>query len=700
MINTVYFLEPSNNSFHGGKHGSKDPREHRDPRRTSTGSAQPGLPTPSPSQYSPSLDSSTPPTPLISAMNRHHPVADLKTTSYMRRVNSLDSDYLAAGSPASICSASFNSGSFEPISPPPVSRLRLASLENSTLPPPPPPGPLTDKPRVSSKPPPPPPVKQEIYEDISPTAVFDEDRSSPGIDTRAEKTNETFVQAHLLGLRIVSKVNETPESRSNECTTKRVENRRSPCTASPSRVIEGSKKLDSGSYKDRRDHRSPTVEDYRYKNSGKRDEKRSSYDRTENRSDRRTSSPYQTHTSRGSSPHQKIMSVHARQKSDREHSRSPFHRESPERRSPLTKPDFLLLDKKPPIVVPQTKNFIAEPTLDSSMNNSVYEAISDSDDDMKCSSNDIRTGGNKNLQIEDISPASSPVRKKAINGLATCISQSETRAENLVGSEPKVGTGSEQVEMDIDKDDDDDDAMSLSSISSNEDTALVLNTPVTRLPVQVPCGSSHNVAAYQQMAYSTPVQFMPQRPQVPPPVNVAIPPPVNVAAPPPVSLAPRPAVNLQQTRILPHLPPPPHVNIRVPPPGIPFNKHLPPPFPNRPSQRPPMQPSQPPLATYPPRPGAGGFIGSFSRPYSGFFPGDYPKYPKYNQTRDRPVIEARKEVPYKTKVKNSCATRTKKDLKSVLHRDLIKRLVEHSGFAAFEAWWDNQTKSKVSVAEF
>ena len=731
MKNLFLFAEQAHhNSLHGTRpgHGSKDPREHRDPRRLSSGASQSVLPTPSPSQCSPSVES-TPPTPLVSGMHRPHPVANLKPTLQLRRGSSHDSDLNALESPASICSASFNSASFEPISPPPPGKFRLLDNDSASLPPPPPPGKGSSLPPPPNLPPPPPPAKQEIYEDISPTATFDDMKKSPVPevstnvkDSVADSANSTFVQAHLLGLKIacgVESKDSKTEDKLGSPNTHSAEQRRNE-------QIHQHEHTRSNSQQTKANRK-----DEKHNSAARIDTSTARLDKIRNRSDRPLSSEVSPLHSHKYPSHR-----------DRDSSRTPYNPNMTERTS-LTPRDVS------PGMTPASK---ARPTLDihnqskepndlglsssatpisNTLNESVYEEISDSDDDGKNTANSIQGVTLKNLQVEDISPANSPVTKNVSNGMSLTAVPPSTN-QNMDLSKNEMMKDGDQVENE-----DDDDAMSLSSISSNDESALVLNTPVTKVNLPVAVSSS---ASFHQMPFSNSAQqFPPARqsinmarppgppsnitrpsnrhgpsniPGPPPPslnippqsrMNIAPPPPINLARPPPVNVHQAPPLNVHQApqnqmmRPSHHLPPPPRVNIHVPPPRMTYNQNIRNPYAQPPSQRPQMGASQPSISSFSQRSSnnAGGFIGSYSRPYSGFIPGNYPSYRDYNLAQGRRIPEIVKEIPYEERVRDASNLKTKKDLKMVLHRDLIKRLVEHSGFAALEAWWDNQTRKVI-----
>ena len=596
-------------------------------------------------------------------MNRSHPVALMKHGQYQRRGDSFDNDITPLESPASICSASFNSTTFEPISPPAVTRMRSLSSDNSNFPPPPPPD------KTSHLPPPPPPAKQEIYEDISPTANFDDESKSPvGEQGRKDRTvniierKETLVQAHLLGLKIACGGENTrgggrkgmmsynADGSKNHEMKHRLHSSRSPNNETSKATY--NKERESSSRSERLDIKSESTSNY---TKSFRKEQGVNYEASKS----------------------KTKLTERRLQAD------------------------LQIDQ------------------DVGRNSSVfYEAISDSDDEGNPHKPSINTS--KNLQVEDISPVNSPVCKSSFNGLGVVKAEEVAVSKTQGTVNEKDQLNANNCEMDVndngdenvndDGDDDEDDAMSLSSISSNEESSLVLNTPA------VPVANVSSSSAFPSFP-NQPTAFVHSRPNLTihpgHPSNIVAPPPVNIAAPPhvappsqinmqPVNVhqrppqpPPQPPVNVQQPPVIGRLPPPPPVNIHIPPPRIPFNQNIPPlPYRPRAGQPPQMRAAQAP-PSYPPNSAGGGFLGSFSGPYPGFFSGNYQNYRDFNTNEGRQVAAVVKEIPYEEKVKTSCTMKTRKELKAVLRRDLIKRLVEHSGFSALEAWWDNQTKKKV-----
>ena len=635
-------------------HSSKDPREFRDPRRSiSSGSnAAAVLPTPSPSQYSPSVES-TPPTPLVSAMNRPHPVAILKHGQYQRRGDSLDNDVISLESPLSLSSASFKSATFEPVSPPATVRMRSSSSDSLSFPPPPPPD------RSSDLPPPPPPSKQGIYEDISPTANFDDESKSPVSEKRKNGRKNlstdggkgTFVQAHLLGLKIACRSESSGGGGRQD-------------------ITDGSEDQEVKQRQYRGRCRSPNNERHR-----------GTYN-------------VDYETSNASEKYNK--------KSERmPNYNAPFRTELGMNHDGTKSRDNLGERKC------RAELEINLETVKKSNNDSVYEAISDSDDDGGAQKSQLNAA--KNLQVEDISPVNSPVGKISFNGLGLVKPSDDVvvaEKSASVTQNDELNQATSDVNNDEnDDDDDDDDAMSLSSISSNEEPSLVLNTPA------VPVATPSHASSFQSFT-NQPAPFVHTRPNLTinprhapnivarPPVNIAAPP--HVAPPSQINMQPvnvhqqprQPPINVQQPPVIRHLPPPPPVNIHIPPPRIGFNQNIPPPPYRPPGVQPPQIRTAQAPPSYPPK-STGGFLPSFSRPYQGFFSGNYQNYRDINMNQGRQVAAVVKEVPYEEKVKDFCVMKTRKDLKAVLHRDLIKRLVEHSGFSALELWWDNQTKKKV-----
>ena len=639
-------------------HSSKDPREFRDPRRSiSSGSnAAAVLPTPSPSQYSPSVES-TPPTPFVSAMNRPHPVAMLKHGQYQRRGDSLDNDITSVESPLSISSASFKSATFEPVSPPATVRMRSSSSDSLSFPPPPPPD------RSSDLPPPPPPSKQGIYEDISPTTNFDEESKSPVSEKRKNGRKDlstdggkgTFVQAHLLGLKIACRGESSSGGGRQDMTS---------CITDGNENQEVKQRQHRGRCRSPNNERNRGTYNVEYETSNPSEKYNMKSERAPN-----YNMPFRTEVG---------MNY------DVEKSRNSLG----ERKC-------------------GTELEINVDMVKKSNNDSVYEAISDSDDDGGAQKTEF-TSTAKNLQVEDISPVNSPVGKNSFNGHGLVKPSTDVvipEKSAAVSQNDELNQATSDVNNDKTDDDDDDDAMSLSSISSNEEPSLVLNTPA--VPVAIP----NKASSFQNFA-NQPAPFVHTRPNLTihpghaanivarPPVNIAAPP--HVAPPSQINMQPvnvhqpprQPPINVQQPPVIPHLPPPPPVNIRIPPPRIGFNQNIPPPPYRPPAVQPPQIRTAQAPPSFPPK-STGGFLPSFSRPYQSFFSGNYQNYRDINMNQGRQVAAVVKEISYEEKVKDFCIMKTRKDLKAVLHRDLIKRLVEHSGFSALELWWDNQTKTKV-----
>ena len=257
-------------------------------------------------------------------------------------------------------------------------------------------------------------------------------------------------------------------------------------------------------------------------------------------------------------------------------------------------------------------------------------------------------------QVEDISPCDSPVEEPSVQ--VTPYAE-EPNIETKAMHEPASNIYSD-IEVN-----DDDDAMSLSSISSNEESFEV-NEPVKKL-------------SPRHKPITVPPPNMVFHPFLPP---ISVPPPgffpTNVPPPPlaPVNVPPPPL-------------PPPVVDVTVPPPSLPTTVP-PPPLP--PTHVPP--PSLPTASgfydnrTVPPYTGA--FqkyptqIGQLS---GGFLPSDY-------HTNQAPPRKS-----WKALVIDEVFGTIAQELENVLKRDVSRKLVESSAFKSLDAWWDNQSKPKVSV---
>lgn len=241
-------------------------------------------------------------------------------------------------------------------------------------------------------------------------------------------------------------------------------------------------------------------------------------------------------------------------------------------------------------------------------------------------------------QIEDISPCPSP--------LGTVIVNAEVKSsKDPTSLYSDIETNDETTTTDDKNDDQDDDAMSLSSISSNEDT-FELNEPSKKISPQ----------------------------------PVTVPPPGMVFSFPP-----------------PLIPPPPIIfNPHVPPPGIPFPPpHLPPPLPGSVppphipglSGVPPIPPPIPPPNVIPPIVPAASFSSNYQHPMGGYMTQGFEYKPSKQEQYwnwKRQIIE----VVSKT-IQN--------ELDAVLSRDVLRKLVNLSAFKSLDAWWENQSKPKVSL---
>lgn len=264
----------------------------------------------------------------------------------------------------------------------------------------------------------------------------------------------------------------------------------------------------------------------------------------------------------------------------------------------------------------------------------------------------------RNLPLtEDISPCNSP----AIEATSHVECSDSTVPKEPVSSDlysDIEGNDDDNEVADVNNDDNDD-AMSLSSISSNEDTLEVTEPDNKPIP--------------KQNSISVPPPSVVFPPYPPPMFNPSIPPPpfFNPRVPPPplrpVSVPPPP---------LPSVPPPPNIC-----PPLAARTILPPAVP---------PPSGPPIPVPPP-----------SMPHSGFydtrrappFPGvSLPNSGNYGYQK----IE-QKQKPWTAVIIDEVYRNVCGDLELVLKRDIFKKLVEASAFKALESWWDNQTKPKVSL---
>jgi hypothetical protein len=241
--------------------------------------------------------------------------------------------------------------------------------------------------------------------------------------------------------------------------------------------------------------------------------------------------------------------------------------------------------------------------------------------------------------VEDISPVSSPTQPKPMSYPPP----NQPEAYPLP-NQPEVTSTTVQIEASIDNkvqaisSEDNDDAMSLSSISSNEET-LEVTKPVPPVPPPIPTFTP---------TYAPPV--LP--PPFMPPYNPSIPPPSYPAIP-----------------IVPHRIPIPPLSMAT----------LPPPHPLVPSAF---------HTTYPPQ-----FVSTLNGVptppvYQTFPTGCMP-----SPHEQRPPVRKN----WKIRISEEVLKRVTEELALILKKDVNKRLVENSAFKALDGWWDNAQKSKVSL---
>ena len=243
--------------------------------------------------------------------------------------------------------------------------------------------------------------------------------------------------------------------------------------------------------------------------------------------------------------------------------------------------------------------------------------------------------------VEDISPVSSPTETKPITYLPpnqptvyNTSSEQTIEAGNTVQLETSVDNKVQTISTE-----DNDDAMSLSSISSNEET-LEVNKPVPQVPPPIPSFTP---------TYAPPV--LPPPPFMPP-YNPSIPPPSYPAIP-----------------IVPHRIPIPPLSIATLPPPHPL---VPPAF----------------HPTYPPQ-----FVSTLSGvPTAPVYPQAFPPGRMPSPHDQRPV---RKN--WKIRISEEVLKRLTEELALILKKDVNKRLVENSAFKALDGWWGNAQKSTVSA---
>lgn len=75
-----------------------------------------------------------------------------------------------------------------------------------------------------------------------------------------------------------------------------------------------------------------------------------------------------------------------------------------------------------------------------------------------------------------------------------------------------------------------------------------------------------------------------------------------------------------------------------------------------------------------------------------------PSYPPGPHILPRPPLVP-KELPFSFQVKSGCARDLSMELKRILAKDTLKKLVEQSAFSCFETWWEKQRTSTVEDTE-
>ena len=238
--------------------------------------------------------------------------------------------------------------------------------------------------------------------------------------------------------------------------------------------------------------------------------------------------------------------------------------------------------------------------------------------------------------VEDISPVSSPTQPKPMS--FPDLNQPATfpppeQITEVMSNTVQVDTSSIDNKVQAVSTEDNDDAMSLSSISSNEET-LEVTKPVPPVPPPIPPFTA---------TYAPPV--LP--PPFMPPYNPSIPPPSYPAIP-----------------IVPHRMPIPPLSMATLPPPHPL---VPPAF----------------HPTYPPQ-----FVSTLSGvptpPVYQTFPAGRMPSPH----EQRPPVRKN----WKIRISEEVLKRLTEELALILKKDVNKRLVENSAFKALDGWWDNAQK--------
>ncbi|KAK3734385.1 hypothetical protein QZH41_006203 [Actinostola sp. cb2023] len=249
-------------------------------------------------------------------------------------------------------------------------------------------------------------------------------------------------------------------------------------------------------------------------------------------------------------------------------------------------------------------------------------------------------------QVEDISPCPSPLGTVTVDAVVKSEDPSSVYSDIEVNDDTDMEAGKENKEQQ------DDDNMSLSSISSNEDT-FELNEPSKKISPQ----PQHVTVPPPNMVFSFPPPMIP-----PPPMMF------NPHMPPPLPFP------------LPHLPPP--LPVVIPPP------HMPPPT-LAGASMPPLPPPIPPPNVLPPIVP----VSAASFPTSYQHPGFRTQGFEYKPSKQE------KYWNWKRQIIEVVSSKIHNELDAVLSRDVLRKLVELSAFKSLDAWWENQKKPKVSVKQ-
>ncbi|XP_059192383.1 histone-lysine N-methyltransferase SETD1B-A-like [Centropristis striata] len=166
--------------------------------------------------------------------------------------------------------------------------------------------------------------------------------------------------------------------------------------------------------------------------------------------------------------------------------------------------------------------------------------------------------------------------------------------------------------------------------------------------------------------------------------------------------------------------PPPghHAGVRIPPPPIPppIPPRIPPPIPPPPSIPPPpaflgpppalmVPPSlPPPVHTYPLPMAPAGLLNKGNPPRHGSVPLPFPRppwpappFPRFNPFVPPPDYPLVQENPHKVTVEKALEV-IMDELKSIIKKDIMRRMTEGIAFKVFEDWWDCQEqKAKMQV---